>query len=47
MFDFAPTRALGQLSEYGIGLSPGETNPEDSVRELVSFLPVLAYEGAT
>lgn len=46
VFDFAPTRALRQLSEYGIGLSPNETNPEHAVRELVSFLPVLAYDGA-
>jgi hypothetical protein len=46
VFDFAPTRALRQLSEYGIGLSPGESNPEIAVRELVSFLPVLAYDGA-
>jgi len=46
IFDFAPTRALRQLSEYGIGLSPGETNPENAVKELVSFLPVLAYDGA-
>lgn len=46
VFDFAPTRALRQLSEYGIGLSPDEKNPETAVRELVSFLPVLAYDGA-
>lgn len=46
VFDFAPTRALRQLSEYGIGLSPGETNPEKAVKDLVSFLPVLAYDGA-
>lgn len=46
VFDFAPTRALRQLSEYGIGLSPDETNPENAVRDLVSFLPVLAYDGA-
>ena len=46
VFDFAPTRALRQLSEYGIGLSPNETNPENAVRDLVSFLPVLAYDGA-
>ncbi len=46
VFDFAPTRALRQLSEYGIGLSPGESNPEAAVRDLVSFLPVLAYDGA-
>jgi hypothetical protein len=46
VFDFAPTRALRQLSEYGIGLSPSEPNPENAVRDLVSFLPVLAYDGA-
>jgi len=46
VFDFAPTRALRQISEYGIGLSPDEPNPENAVKELVSFLPVLAYDGA-
>jgi hypothetical protein len=46
VFDFAPTRALRQLSEYGIGLSPNEPNPENAIRDLVSFLPVLAYDGA-
>ena len=46
VFDFAPTRALRQISEYAIGLSPDEPNPERAVEELVSFLPVLAYDGA-
>jgi hypothetical protein len=46
VFDFAPTRALRQLSEYGIGLAPDEPNPENAVKDLVSFLPVLAYDGA-
>lgn len=46
VFDFAPTRALRQISEYGIGLSPNELNPENAVRDLVAFLPVLAYDGA-
>lgn len=46
VFDFAPTRALRQLSEYAIGLSSNEPNPENAVKELVSFLPVLAYDGA-
>ncbi|HMD21870.1 MAG TPA: hypothetical protein VKH40_16210 [Alloacidobacterium sp.] len=45
VFDFAPTRALRQLSEYGIGLSPNESNRESAVKDLVSFLPVLAYDG--
>jgi hypothetical protein len=46
VFDFAPTRALRQLSEYAIGLSPYESNPEKAVADLVSFLPVLAYDGS-
>ncbi len=46
VFDFAPTRALRQISEYGIGLAPNEPNPEYAVKDLVSFLPVLAYDGA-
>ena len=46
VFDFAPTRALRQLADYGIGLSPNEPNPEHAVEELVSFLPVLAYDGS-
>jgi hypothetical protein len=46
VFDFAPTRALRQLSDYAFGLSPDEPNPERSVQELVSFLPVLAYDGS-
>lgn len=46
VFDFAPTRALRQLSDYAFGLSPDEPNPEKSVQDLVSFLPVLAYDGS-
>jgi hypothetical protein len=46
VFDFAPTRALRQLADYGIGLAPDEPDPENAVAELVSFLPVLAYDGA-
>lgn len=46
VFDFAPTRALRQLADYGVGLSPDESNPEKAVADLVSFLPVLAYDGS-
>ncbi|MTE24259.1 GIY-YIG nuclease family protein [Microbacterium sp. ZXX196] len=46
VFDFAPTRALRQISEYGQGLAPKTPNPEHAVAELVSFLPVLAYDGS-
>ena len=46
VFDFAPTRALRQISEYATGLSPETQNPEEAVEELVRFLPVLAYDGS-
>lgn len=46
VFDFAPTRALRQISEYGTGLAPDDPNPEHAVEELVKFLPVLAYDGS-
>lgn len=46
VFDFAPTRALRQAAEYATGLDPEASNPEDAVRKLVNFLPVLAYDGS-
>ena len=46
VFDFAPTRALRQIADYGAGLSPETSNPEHAVEELVKFLPVLAYDGS-
>jgi hypothetical protein len=46
VFDFAPTRALRQIAEYGAGLSPETADPESAVEELVNFLPVLAYDGS-
>lgn len=46
VFDFAPTRALRQIADYGVGLNPDADNPEDAVADLVSFLPVLAYDGS-
>jgi hypothetical protein len=46
VFDFAPTRALLQVADYGVGLSPEEPNRERAVEELVKFLPVLAYDGS-
>lgn len=46
VFDFAPTRALRQIADYGAGLSPETGNPEQAVEELVRFLPVLAYDGS-
>ena len=44
-FDLAPTRALGQLSGM-LFLPPNEPNRENTVRDLVSFRPVPAYDEA-
>jgi hypothetical protein len=46
VFDFAPTRALRQIADYGAGLYPETSDPEVAVEELVKFLPVLAYDGS-
>lgn len=46
VFDFALTRALRQIADYGAGLSPEDPSPERAVEELVKFLPVLAYDGS-
>lgn len=46
VFDFSPTHAPRQFSEYAIGLSPNEPNPEHAVKDLMAFLPVPAYDGA-
>ena len=46
VFDFAPTRALRQISEYSCRLSINESNPEAKVSEFIKFLPVLAYDGS-
>lgn len=34
------------MADYGAGLNPEAESPEAAVAELVSFLPVLAYDGA-
>lgn len=46
IFDFAPNRALRQLSEYACGLNPDFTqSAEEKVAEFIRFLPVLAFDG--
>lgn len=47
VFDFAPDRALRQITEYSTRLSVNDSNPEKQVDEFISFLPVLAYDGFT
>jgi hypothetical protein len=47
VFDFAPTRALRQIADYGCRLNVDESSPEKKVEEFISFLPVLAYDGGS
>lgn len=48
IFDFAPNRALRQLSEYACGLSTDYSrSAEDKVAEFIRFLPVLAFDGTS
>lgn len=46
VFDFAPDRALRQISEYSCRLDTESSNPEQKVAEFIRFLPVLAYDGS-
>jgi len=46
IFDFAPTRALQQITEYSSRLDLNEnTTVEAKVAEFLRFLPVLGYDG--
>ena len=47
VFDFAPNRALRQISDYSCRLNLNESNPEKNVADFISFLPVLAYDGSS
>ncbi len=47
VFDFAPDRALRQIADYSCRLNVNEANPEEKVKEFISFLPVLAYDGSS
>jgi len=47
VFDFAPDRALKQISEYSARLNVNtKETPEQKVEEFISFLPVLCYDGS-
>ncbi len=47
IFDFAPNRALKQISDYSCRLDTKENkSPEQKVEEFINFLPVLAYDGS-
>lgn len=47
IFDFALDRALKEISDYSCQLDIKESNPEKSVANFISFLPVLAYDGSS
>ena len=47
IFDFAPNRALKQISDYSCRLNVDEVNPEKKVEEFIQFLPVLAFDGSS
>ena len=46
VFDFALDRALKQIADYSCRLNANPGNPETKVKEIISFLPVLAYDGS-
>ena len=47
VFDFAPDRALKQISDYSVELNENtQKTPEQKVEEFISFLPVLCYDGS-
>lgn len=47
IFDFAPNRALRQLSDYACNLNTDyRISSEDKVSEFIKFLPVLAFDGS-
>ena len=47
VFDFAPTRALRQLADYGIRLSPEEPNHERALEDLIRFCRFSPTTGRT
>lgn len=47
VFDFAPNRALSQIVSYSNRLNvDSNESPEKKVADLLSFLPVLSYDGS-
>ena len=47
IFDFAPNRALRQISDYACRLDVSEVSPEKKVEDFIQFLPVLSYDGSS
>ncbi len=47
VFDFALERALRQISDYSCRLKVDDISPEQKVKDFISFLPVLAFDGSS
>lgn len=48
VFEFDPNRALGLIAEYGVKLATtGDLTPREAISELVNYLPIFAFDGAT
>ena len=47
IFDFALERALHQIADYSCRLKVDDSSPEQKVADFISFLPVLAFDGAS
>lgn len=47
IFDFALERALRQISDYAVNLKTSDNSHESKVREMIDFLPVLAFDGSS
>ena len=46
VFDFSLSRALKQVADYGCRLNiDAAVSPEQKVKEFITYLPVLAYDG--
>ncbi len=45
IFDFAPNRALAQITDYATRLNESGKSPSECVGEFIQFLPVLMYDG--
>jgi len=46
VFDFAPERALRQVTEYSCSLNTKEKDNVKKVEDFINFLPILSYEGS-
>ena len=47
IFDFALERALHQIADYSCRWKVDDSSPEQKVADFISFLPVLAFDGAS